>query len=171
MALSREGVWSPDKRSLDDCGVLFIGDSIFRHLSNHIPPGLLNSVPGVGFYSGRKISTLFANFGKYVSHKTHTCVLHVGTNDINSLDTRTPELLIQYETVVAEILKRSPKCQIFASSVLPRAINHRCGRDNPCTRSQYVYKINEIICEFNDRLQDLCSRNANLHFLCHNEFW
>ena len=148
MALSKtkEGVWCPSGRSADECDILFVGDSIFRHLSKHIPDTICDLVPGVCFYAGRTVSTLFGNFCQYVSQKTKILVLHVGTNDVSNCRNGTPgNLLSDFETLLANIKERSPQCQIFISSILPRARSLVADRYSPYARSAYVGKLNSII--------------------------
>ena len=51
----REGVWCPGSCELEDCEVLFIGDSLFRYLNAHIPDRIVGLVPGVRFLPGLKL--------------------------------------------------------------------------------------------------------------------
>ena len=74
---SSEGAWSPVGQRIDDSEILFIGDSIFRYLSGHIPNEINGLVPGVCFLSGAQVDTILSTCAQYVSQKTRLCLTPV----------------------------------------------------------------------------------------------
>ncbi len=71
---------------MSECEVLFLGDSMFRYLSEHLSEQVSDFVPGVYFRSGAKVEDLFGdqNAQELISKKTRACVIHIGTNDLKS---------------------------------------------------------------------------------------
>jgi len=105
MATKRSGTWCPAGVRVEDCEVLFSGNSIFCYLHGHIPDRVGGLVPAVKLLSGAKIATLTEECETLISHKLKFCVLHVGINDLKSQIVRTPALLEDFGTLVAVIKK------------------------------------------------------------------
>ena len=80
---SKQGLWYPSGERLENCDVLFVGDSIFRYLSEQLPPKIGLLVPGVKFVSGATGDTFTEKCLALVSHQVIVCVIHVGTNEVN----------------------------------------------------------------------------------------
>ena len=169
---SRDGVWCPAGERLDKCDALFLGDSIFRYLHHHIPDNIGSLVPAVRYLSGAKVATLTEECETLLSHHLKVCVIHVGTNNVKTQTDRTPEILAEYEDLVALVKRRSPNCEIVLSSVLPRYIDRRDKEHTHVEKSRKISEDNSQISELNSLLRDFCSSQKCLHFVCHDEeFW
>ena len=169
---SREGVWCAAGERLDQCDVLFWGDSIFRYLHDHIPDRIGSLVPAVRYQSGAKVASLTEECETLLSHQLKVCIIHVGTNNLKMQEDRTPEILAEYEDLVALVKRRSPNCEIVLSSVLPRSIDRHDVEHTHLEKSRMISKVNNRISKFNSLLRDFCSSQKCLHFICHDEeFW
>ena len=125
-----EGAWCPADQKMSDCQVLFVGDSQFRYLSEHIPDKVNNFVPSVYFRSGAKVDDLFQDLSALdVSQKTRACVIHVGTNNLKVPTVTAPQVLADFQYVLADLVEMIPDSEIFISSVLPRCVDQW---DNTC---------------------------------------
>lgn len=167
---SREGAWCPNGVTMTESEILFIGDSMFRYLHQHLPIRVNDLTPAVYFLSGGKTGDLFQgdHAGGFVSQKTRACVIHVGTNDLKT--TPVVKVFESYRKVLADICEDS-ECEIFVSSVIPRCVDQYVSK--PSTgMTQQLTELNEDISYLNEMLKALCELNNRLHFLCHDHlFW
>ena len=81
---SKQGLWYPSGERLENCDVLFVGDSIFRYLSEQLPPKIGLLVSGVKFVSGATVHTVTEECLALVSRQVKVCVIHVGTNEVKT---------------------------------------------------------------------------------------
>ena len=171
MVFLREGTFSPGGANFKECDVMFLGDSQFCHLIDHIPDQIVGLVPGVKFLSGANVDSMTEECESQISDHVKVCVIHVGTNDLNTQKNRTRELLAKFDDMVTIILHRSPECEIVVSSVIPRDVNHRNVHHTQIVTKSQKDKVNTNIREFNRLLSDLCSENERLHYVFHEQFW
>ena len=167
--LTSSGFWSPEGQKMADCDVVFLGDSMFRRLSAHMPARVGRLVPGICLLAGRRIAEVSDYLDATVSKQTKLVVLMFGTNDID-VSAYLPHMLERYEELLAEISHRSPQCQIFICGLVHRAVTlQRDAHDERFHSERFVQDFNVVITKFNAHLKQLCAENASLHYLSLSE--
>ena len=164
-----EGAWCPVGQKMNDCEIMFLGDSMFRYMAEQIPAQVQSFVPGVYFRSGAKVEDLYEAHHEFVSQKTRACVIHFGTNNLKHPRISVTKVFDLYKDVLAAVREESPECEIFISAVIPRGINKWVG-DAPYVMAQKIGQLNNKISKFNKLLGSLCTSESHLHFVSHDEF-
>ena len=119
----RDTWFTPSLTGNCDCDVVFVGDSQFRYISEHISNANPNFVPNVCFRSGAKVEDLSTDhIAHFFSQITHACVIHVGTNNL-PLD---GEFLI--ETGVMDFLCVTDH-NYYCKQIVPRVCYHRVANE------------------------------------------
>ena len=166
----RDTWFTPSLTGNCDCDVVFVGDSQFRYISEHISNANPNFVPNVCFRSGAKVEDLSTDHIAHLfSQITHACVIHVGTNNLKSVYASPSSVFLKLKAVLADIAKMSPKCEIFISSVIPRNVDNWDETTDISTQRHRIKIINGLIQKYNELVCSLCKVNAHLHFVNHDE--
>ena len=168
-----EGAWCPPGHEMSDCEVVFLGDSLFRYLSQHIPLKVSDLKPAVYFRSGAKVEDLRGGSAwDMISQKTRMCVVHVGTNDLKNPSVSVFDVLAHLKLVLADLHKQNPELEIFISSVLPRGLNLRDEHTSFSIMTQRLEQLNFRISKFNQLLMELTQTLSHLHFVNNDaKFW
>ncbi len=170
---SREGAWCPNGLDMKDCELMLLGDSMLRYISEHIPERVGGFVPGVYFRSGAKVDDLFEDHSaqEFISKKTRACIIHIGTNDLKTPSSCVSRTVDSLKDLLGQVQNKSPECEIFISSIIPRSRNH-WNKSPFRIVAQQVAQINCKISEFNQIVSKFCTTNSHLHFVDHDkEFW
>ena len=167
--VARDAWFTPSLTGDRECDVIFLGDSQFRYLAEHITKANPKFVPGVYFRSGAKVEDLSGDhIAQLFSQKTRACVIHVGTNNLKSLGSSPSAVFLKLRSVLADIAIQNPKCEIFISSVIPRYVDRWDDISDMSTQHHKVKAINLSIKQYNDLVGTLCKANAHLHFVNHD---
>ena len=164
----RDDAWSPSSLT-SDCDVIFFGDSQFRYLAEPISKNNPNFVPAVYFRSGAKVEDLCGDkMAQLFSQNTRACVVHIGTNSLKSSNVSPTTVFLKLKKVLTDITLKSPNCEIFISSVIPRHVNGWDEKTDFSSQLCHVQILNTIIAQYNELVSSYCKTNANLHYVNHD---
>lgn len=141
-----------------------IGDSQTKYMFQHFDP-LREGTPAFITQFGAVIRDVHGLLD-FVPSSTTTLILHVGTNDLVHSTGRVT--FHKYKALLQLILSKRPMIsRIYATLLLPRALNRRRDKHNEAI----VRHCNREACDFNDRLRSFCCRSDRVFFLDHALEW
>ncbi|KAH8027057.1 hypothetical protein HPB51_001953 [Rhipicephalus microplus] len=137
-----------------------VGDSELKYLHQHFDPASPHS-PAFICQPGACIGDI-GELLDFVPKGTSNLILHIGTNDL--ANTNAPTAFDRYVVLLDRIRHDRPDIpMVFATLVLPRALNQRLRRHN----WRAVRRFNFEAREFNLRLLSLCHEREGAFFVNH----
>jgi len=159
------GFWVPQGCREEAVQILYIGDSMFRWMSEMVPARVCGKVPGVVFQSGKKVDEVFPFVEASLGH-SEVVVLHVGANDIKS-GRSVYTCLANFKKLVTQVENLSPHIKIVISAVVLRAANQHQNCYFQEKDPSYISGLNQKISELNHCLKLFCNANPHLEFIDH----
>lgn len=136
--------------------IVFLGDSItdFYDLEKYY-----NNIPVVNSgTSGFQTKDIIKNLKNYVYIYNPTKLfLLIGTNDIAFTKITNDELIENINTIVTEIKKNRPKCEIYIESIYP--VNKNDSNNEIVEVGMVGNRSNDRIKELNSQIKKLCKDN------------
>ena len=156
-----ECVRCPVGYEINECDVVFVGDSIFKHLYQYLLKVVDNLGPGVYFRSGACIDDLRDQCVQIIGDKTQMCAIHLRTNDLEVASNSVGRVFDLWKSVMNDVHENHSRCEIFISSVILRG--HNLWNKSPRPQGRPIDHLNSRILEFNALVEAYCQTRVLFH--------